>query len=223
MSHIAECLIHPVHIGEIEWIGIVLIRLDDGIAIDGITALVAISLVDGAGIGSSIDKLGLVGHELELMVVGETDMTLVEVTMLGGNEDGAIGSLVSVDGGCGCILEDGHRLNVIGNHIVNAAFDAIDEDERGAATEALESAHVERGVGGVVEAGSLERDEAIALANQVIADIAGAATIDILVRNDTYGSCGVLTAESTRGTHIDALILVGNRVNDVILRHRRQA
>ena len=223
VSHVAERLINPVDIGIIEWIASVLVRLNDGIAIDCLATLIAIRLVDSVGVSGSINKLRLVSHQLELVIIGEADVALVEVTMLGGDEDDTIGTLVSIDGGSGCILENGYRFNVIGYHIVDAAFDTIDEDERGTATEALESTHIERGICGIVEARSLKGDETIALANQVIADIAGTATIDILVRNDTYRSCGVLTGESTRGTHIDALILVGDRVNDVILGHRRQA
>ena len=61
VCNVTECLIHPVDIGEIERIGVAAIGLEDCFTVRSCATLVAISLIDCAGVCSSIHKLRFVG------------------------------------------------------------------------------------------------------------------------------------------------------------------
>ena len=143
--------------------------------------------------------------------------------MLGGDEDGTVGALVTIECRGGGILEDADALHVLGNDVVNAALDTVDEDERCAGGQRLQATHVEGGVGGIVEAGTLQGYESVALAEDVVADVVGPTVVDILIGDDAHGGSRLLTGERPVGTHIDGLRLEVDRVDDFILRHCRQA
>ena len=63
------------------------------------------------------------------MVVSNLDATALVLSTLGGNVDGAIGTLVTIQSYSSGILQDGYVLNLLGRDAGNVALDTIYKDE----------------------------------------------------------------------------------------------
>ena len=88
-------------------------------------------LILPCGIVASADDVDLLGHLLPGVVGIVADLGLAFLTALGGDEDYTISTTRTVDGGGGCILQDGDVLNVVGRDVADTVNgEAIDDVER---------------------------------------------------------------------------------------------
>ena len=92
-----------------------------------------ISLVDSRCVCSGIYHLRLVGQEREHVIIRCSNRLSIVLTMLGSNQNYAIGTLVTIESRCGCILQDRYALHILCYHILNGTLYAIHDEERSAA------------------------------------------------------------------------------------------
>ena len=219
-SRVLEHLVHPVH-ARIEFRILAALECTEFVVVVlGGIAVVHLGLVGSKGIGVTVHELRLVEQRVEHVIIRELDDTRVLLTALGGQENGTVDSLVTVEGKGGRILEDGDTLDFLGGNIFDIALDTVHQNQRGVvAVERLQTADVERRVHVGDVAGTLQGDQAEALSDDAVADILGLAVADLLRRDDGDGSRALLLGElDPRQSGLDFLLL-----NLVILCSRRQA
>ena len=163
-------------------------------------------LVEGAGKSGTIDKLRTVGLGIEEMVVCHTDVLAVVLTALGGNQDGAIGTLIAIKRHGGSILEDGHMIDLVGTDDADVTFHTIDKDQWGAGAQALQSTNIECGILFKIGSRSLKGYQSVALAKNRVADVLGRALVHVSAGNDRDCCCGLGTGEILVGANFDDLV-----------------
>lgn len=112
VADVAERLVGPVDVGIVQRVAIVLVALQHGITIAAGSTFVTHGLVDRHAVSVGIDERRFVNKEVEAVVVGERDALAVVLTVLGGDKDGSVGTLVTIESGGGSILQDGDTLHV---------------------------------------------------------------------------------------------------------------
>ena len=130
-----------------------------GHGVTGVDVLVVPHLVEGlvvlGGIGDHVVLRDQAGVDAVASV--ETHLGLAALTLLGGDEDHTVCTTVTVDGGCGSILQDGHRLDIVGVDVGDGSLvrGAVHDDERGGAgAHGTDTADADgRGAAGRVTAG----------------------------------------------------------------------
>ena len=111
------------------------VGLGDGVA--GVEVLVVPHLVEGLVVLCGIADHVVLGNQAGVDTVTgvKTHLGFAALTALGGDEDDAVGSTVTVDSGSGSILQDGHRLDIVGVDVGDGALvrGAVHDDKRGGA------------------------------------------------------------------------------------------
>ena len=108
------------------------------------------------------------------------------LTALGGDENGAVGSLVAVKR-CGCgILEDGNGLHLFGGYHGNLTLYTVHQNQGIAGAQALESAHIECRILSKIGARSVKRDKSVAPSKNRVTDILRRTLIYLIISNDRH-------------------------------------
>ena len=143
--------------------------------------------------------------------------------MLGGDKNCTICTLITIEGRCGCIFQNGHMVNILSYHILNGTLNAIDKDERCTATQTLQSTYIESRIGHIEQTCSLKGYQSVTLADDIVANITRTAMIDILIGNDAHSGRRLLAGKCPVSTNINRLRLKCSRIYYFILRHCWQA
>ena len=114
--------------------------------IAGSGTFVGQSLIDSTCKSSTVNELRTVGLEVEQVVVSDTDVLAVVLTTLRGDENGTVGTLITIEGhGCS-ILQDTDMVDLVGTDEAQIALHTVDENQRCAGAQTLQATYVERGV-----------------------------------------------------------------------------
>ena len=178
-----------------------------------------ISLIHSRSISSGIHHFWLVGQEREHVVVRESDGLGIVFTMLGRNQNYAIGTLVTIKCSSRRIFQNLDVLHILSYHILDGTLHSIHDKKRGAAAGRLYATDIESRILRIVETCSVKAHQTRDRTQYVITDVACATLVDILVGDDADGTRRLLASKGAIGTYIDSLILKCQGVYDVLLRH----
>ena len=136
-----EELVNPVHIRiEVAVVHLRIVIRDETVRFfggldvlrrikDGATA-VHVSLVGGIHIGIGVGQLRDLGEPGDTFIVVESEFRLTHLTGLGRDDNDAVSTAHTVDGGGRRVLEDRETLDIFGVDIVEAAFYTVDQHQR---------------------------------------------------------------------------------------------
>ena len=181
-----ECLVDPVHARVLEGI-LAAAKGRHGVGIvAGSLAFVGKCLVHSRSIGSTVNELRTIRLIVDEMVVVNRHLAGIILTALGGDENGAVGSLVAVKR-CGCgILEDGNGLHLFGGYHGNLTLYTVYQNQGIAGAQALESAHIESRILSKIGARSVKRDKSVAPSKNRVTDILRRTLIYLIISNDRH-------------------------------------
>ena len=163
VGYIAEGLVCPVDIRIIKRVGSVLVSIDDSVTIDSRTILVTISLINCRSISSCISHLWLVIQVREHVVVRESKRLGVVLTMLGGYQDYAVGTLVTIKSGSSGILQYLNTLHILSYDILDGTLHSIHDEERCATTGRLNTTDIESRILRIVDTCTIQAHKPRAL------------------------------------------------------------
>ena len=141
MAERLEELVDPIHIRiEVAVVQLRIVVRDEAVGLSGSldilrrikdgAAAVHVGLVGGIHVGIGIGQLRNLGEPGHAFVVVESEFRLTHLTGLGRNDNDAVSTAHTVDGGGRCILEDRETLDIFGVDVVEAALDTIDQHQR---------------------------------------------------------------------------------------------
>ena len=144
------------------------------------------------------------------MVVGEPHLARVVLAPFGRHEDGSVDRLVAIQCHGRCVLQHRDGLHLLRTDEREVTLHAVDEEQRGAARQALQAADVERRFDSRVVAGILQGDESQPLSQQRIGYVLGRAFVECRGR-DRRDCHGRLSAgKRAVGAHVDRFRLIAH-------------
>ena len=168
--------------------------------------LISQGLVHGTGKGGTIDKLRTVSLEVEQVVVGDANVLAVVLTTLRGDEDCTVGTLIAIEGYSSGILQDRHMVDLISTDKTQIALHTIDENQRRAGAQTLQTTNIERGILFEIRTRFLQRYKTVALSENRVTDILGRTLVHIPAGNHRDCSRRLGAGKVLIGTHLDDLI-----------------
>ena len=78
------------------------------------------------------------------MVISDANVFRIILTTLRGDEDGAIGTLIAVEGYGSSILENGNMVHLVRTDDTEVAFHTVDKNQRCAGAQTLKTTDIKR-------------------------------------------------------------------------------
>ena len=170
---LSDQFVDPLRIGIEVVVHAVTVFLDALLAETRGQAVVETGLVGQFEVLPRIDELRQALRRGDRLLDAEGDLRFGDRTALGGHQDDAVGTLGTVDGRSGCVLEDAEGFDFVGFDVVDVAGHAVDQHQ-GFRT-ALEGADTADPELGVVTSGlgaALDTDQTGELTGEVARQVA---------------------------------------------------